>query len=105
MGRARNIAVSISIFGVLSIAFLYLSDKIEECRTLLWSFARMFSPEIQQKCSNAGSYFLPLAFVWILSGLVSAGIIIAATFTKSIVGGIIVLIVIIIIALKWSQVI
>ena len=101
---ATGIVIVLAIFAVMGVTLLYLSDKVEECSSLLGSFARLLSPDIQQKCQKAAMYYFFLVIGWIFSGFWATFYIGINIFLKNIVGGIVYSIVMTIIILKLSGV-
>lgn len=103
MGKS-TIVITLAIFAVTGIGLLYLFDKIAECKSLMGEFARLLSPEIQQKCTKASSFILIIVFAWVFSGFMSIAVIAYEIFRKSFGGGVVFIIVMSIVVLKLSGV-
>jgi|SRR3989304_10577529 len=101
---STDIVIVIAVFVVMSIALLYLSDKVQDCSSLLGSFAQLLSPDIQQKCQKAATYYVYLAFAWVFFGLFATIYIGINIFLKNRFGGIVYSIVMTIVILRLSGV-
>ncbi|MEK6528318.1 MAG: hypothetical protein AABZ36_05515 [Nitrospirota bacterium] len=104
MGKVA-IVIFLAIFAVSGISLLYMTDKLDECTSLLGSFAQIFSSEIQQKCAKVPLFFLVIAIAWIFSGLIATMLIGIAIFQRHVFGGICYSIFMIIVILRLSGVI
>lgn len=104
MGKVA-IVIFLALFAVIGIALLYLTDKLDECRSFFGSFVQFFSSDIQQKCAKAGQIFLYLIFAWIFSGLMVTIQIGIGIFQRHVFGGVCYSIFMIIVILRLSGVI
>lgn len=103
--RTISIIICLALFAIIGVTLLYMTDKLDECKSVLGSFAQILSSDIQQKCAKAGQFFLILAFAWIFLGFLSAILIGMAIFRWSIIAGVCYSFFVIILILRLSSVI
>ena len=85
----KNTIVILLFISVVGISVLYLSDKTEQCLSVLGNLVEILDSDIQQKCIYASGYLVYFLIGCILSGLMAIVLIGIEIIKKTVVIGIV----------------
>ena len=96
---SKNIIVILLSIFVVGILVLYLSDKTDQCLSLLGNLVELLDSDMQQKCIYTGGYIVYFLIGCILSGLMAIVFIGLEIIKKTILMGIVFFICLVIVLL------
>ena len=94
----NTIVILLSVF-VVGISVLYLSNKTDQCLSLLGNLVEILDSDIQQKCIHTSGYLVYFLIGCILSGLMAIVFIGLEIIKKTVVIGIVFFICLVIVLL------